>query len=58
MFYLLGEAEVVTKQDSSFLKKFVVNYAYTFLRKNFRQGEKVMAIPKTRLLRVGMTYEI
>ncbi|PHU07698.1 Potassium transporter 1 [Capsicum chinense] len=58
VFYLLGEAEVVTKQDSSFLKKFVVNYAYTFLRKNFRQGEKVMAIPKTRLLRVGMTYEI
>ncbi|XP_070006409.1 potassium transporter 5-like [Nicotiana sylvestris] len=58
VFYLLGEAEVVTKQDSSFLKKFVVNYAYNFLRKNFRQGEKVMAIPRTRLLRVGMTYEL
>ncbi|TMW99249.1 hypothetical protein EJD97_002843 [Solanum chilense] len=58
VFYLLGEAEVVTKQDSSFLKKFAVNYAYTFLRKNFRQGDKMMAIPKTRLLRVGMTYEI
>ncbi|OIS99450.1 potassium transporter 5 [Nicotiana attenuata] len=58
VLYLLGEAEVVTKQDSSFLKKFVVNYAYNFLRKNFRQGEKVMAIPRTRLLRVGMTYEL
>ncbi|XP_049399437.1 potassium transporter 5-like [Solanum stenotomum] len=58
VFYLLGEAEVVTKQDSSFLKKFAVNYAYTFLRKNFRQGDKMMAIPKTRLLRVGMTYEL
>nr|XP_016461099.1 PREDICTED: potassium transporter 5-like isoform X2 [Nicotiana tabacum] len=58
VFYLLGEAQVVAKQDASFLKKFVVNYAYHFLRKNFRQGEKVMAIPQTRLLRVGMTYEL
>ncbi|KAK2992675.1 hypothetical protein RJ640_014925 [Escallonia rubra] len=56
--YLLGEAEVVAKPNSSLFKKFVVDYAYGFLRKNFRQGEKVMAIPHTRLLRVGMTYEI
>lgn len=58
VFYLLAEAEVVAKQDSSFVKKAFVNYAYNFLRKNFRQGEKVMAIPQTRLLRVGMTYEL
>ncbi|XP_059664672.1 potassium transporter 5 [Cornus florida] len=56
--YLLGESEVRAERNSSLLKKFVVNYAYNFLRKNFRQGEKVMAIPRTRLLRVGMTYEI
>ncbi|KAK2981637.1 hypothetical protein RJ640_011744, partial [Escallonia rubra] len=56
--YLLGEAEVVAKPNSSLLKKAVVDYAYGFLRKNFREGEKVMAIPHTRLLRVGMTYEI
>ncbi|XP_012850979.1 PREDICTED: potassium transporter 5-like [Erythranthe guttata] len=58
VFYLIGEAEVVAKQDSSLLHKFVINYAYSFLRKNFRQGEKVLAIPRTRLLRVGMTYEM
>ncbi|OIT34552.1 PREDICTED: potassium transporter 5-like isoform X1 [Nicotiana attenuata] len=58
VFYLLGEAEVVAKQDSSFVKKFFINNAYNFLRKNFRQGEKVMAIPQSRLLRVGMTYEL
>ncbi|KAF4403110.1 hypothetical protein G4B88_027881 [Cannabis sativa] len=56
--YLLGEAEVVAAHKSSFLKKMVVNYGYSFLRKNIRQGEKVMSIPSTRLLRVGMTYEI
>ncbi|KAK6160497.1 hypothetical protein DH2020_003878 [Rehmannia glutinosa] len=58
VFYLIGEAEVVAKQESSLLKKFVINYAYSFLRKNFREGEKVLAIPRNRLLRVGMTYEI
>jgi KUP system potassium uptake protein len=56
--YLLGEAEVVADQKSSLFKKIVVNYAYNFLRKNFRQGEKLLSIPHTRLLRVGMTYEI
>lgn len=56
--YLLGEAEVIAKQDSSWFNKIIVNYAYSFLRKNFRQGEKTMQIPQTRLLRVGMTYEI
>lgn len=56
--YLLGEAEVVAEQQSSMLKKMAVNYAYNFLKKNSRQGEKVMAIPHTKLLRVGMTYEI
>ncbi|XP_027127250.2 potassium transporter 5 [Coffea arabica] len=58
VFYLLGEAEVVAKQESSFLKKFVVNYAYNFLRKNVRQGEKRLEIPRTRLLKVGMVYEV
>ncbi|KAF8020946.1 hypothetical protein BT93_G1380 [Corymbia citriodora subsp. variegata] len=56
--YLLGEAEVVAEPKSSWFKKIIVNYAYSFLRKNFRQGEKIMAIPRNRLLRVGMTYEI
>ncbi|KAK3425618.1 hypothetical protein EUGRSUZ_F02234 [Eucalyptus grandis] len=56
--YLLGEAEVVAEPKSSVFKKIIVDYAYSFLRKNFRQGDKIMAIPKNRLLRVGMTYEI
>ncbi|KAF5746358.1 hypothetical protein HS088_TW06G00529 [Tripterygium wilfordii] len=56
--YLLGEAEVVAEPNSSFFNKMVVNYAYSFLRKNFRDGKKVLAIPRTRLVKVGMTYEI
>ncbi|KAJ1390757.1 Potassium transporter [Sesbania bispinosa] len=56
--YMLGEAEVVAHPNSSILNKIVVNCAYSFLRKNFRQGENSMAIPHRRLLKVGMTYEI
>ncbi|KAK8522334.1 hypothetical protein V6N13_115308 [Hibiscus sabdariffa] len=58
VIYLLGEAEVMAEPNSSFMKKMIVDYAYNFLRRNFRQGEKVMMIPQSRLLRVGMTYEI
>jgi KUP system potassium uptake protein len=56
--YLLGETEVVAEPKSSWLKRLVVNHVYSFLRKNFRTGEKFLAIPRTRILRVGMTYEI
>ncbi|KAL3609590.1 hypothetical protein D5086_000610 [Populus alba] len=56
--YLLGETEVVAEPKSSWFKRLVVNHVYSFLRKNFRTGEKFLAIPRTRILRVGMTYEI
>ncbi|OEL26576.1 Potassium transporter 22 [Dichanthelium oligosanthes] len=56
--YILGESEVVARPNSSLLKKVMVNYAYAFLRKNCRQGEKMLAIPKSQLLKVGMSYEI
>ncbi|KAK1371382.1 hypothetical protein POM88_037474 [Heracleum sosnowskyi] len=56
--YLLGEADVVDKEDSSWFKKMIVNNAYSFITKNFRQGEKTLEISQTRLLRVGMMYEI
>jgi len=58
VIYLIGEAEVVAKPESFWFKKLVVDYGYSFLRKNFRQGKTALAIPRTRLLRVGMTYEV
>jgi len=56
--YMMGEAEVVVEPNSSMLKKIVVSHIYSFLRRNFRQGENLMAIPRSKLLRIGMTYEI
>ncbi|XP_062209323.1 potassium transporter 21-like [Phragmites australis] len=56
--YILGESEVVARPESSLLKKIVVNYIYSFLRKNFMQGEKMLSIPHGKLLKVGISYEI
>ncbi|KAL4282571.1 hypothetical protein GQ457_16G005440 [Hibiscus cannabinus] len=58
IIYLLGETKVMARQNASIFKKVIVDYVYTFLRNNFRQGETEMMVPHTRLLRVGMTFEI
>ncbi|RDX84762.1 Potassium transporter 5, partial [Mucuna pruriens] len=51
--YMLGEADVVADPKSSIFNKIVVNYAYNVLRKNFREGDKSMAIPRNKLLKLG-----
>ncbi|KAF0921609.1 hypothetical protein E2562_009798 [Oryza meyeriana var. granulata] len=56
--YILGETEVVAKPHSNLLKKVVINYIFNFLRKNSRKGEKMLSIPRCKLLKVGITYEI
>ncbi|CAL4934539.1 unnamed protein product [Urochloa decumbens] len=58
VIYIVGESEVVAKPHSSLFKKIVVNYIYSFLRKNSRNGEKMLSIPRGQLLKVGITYEI
>ena len=58
VIYILGETEVVAKPHSNLLKKIIVNYVYSFLRKNSRNGEKMLSIPRGQLLKVGITYEI
>ncbi|GAU32992.1 hypothetical protein TSUD_358590 [Trifolium subterraneum] len=55
--YMLGEIEVVANPKSSILNKIIVN-TYNFLRRNSQQRDELMAIPRRRLLKVGMTYEI
>ena len=58
VIYILGETEVVAKPHSNLLKKIIVNYVYSFLRKNSRNGEKMLSIPRGQVLKVGITYEI
>lgn len=56
--YLLGHSEVRATKDSCLVKRWVVNYVYDFLRRNFRQGFVDLQIPNKNLLQVGMNYTI
>ncbi|KAL4642905.1 hypothetical protein ACB092_02G053100 [Castanea dentata] len=56
--YLMGENEMMASKGSSFLKKLAINYAYNWLKRCVRQAYEVFMIPRNRLPKVGMTYEV
>lgn len=56
--HLVGEHEIVSRAGSSIGKKFLIDYAYNFMKKNLRQSYSVFEIPHKRMLKVGMTYEL
>jgi len=57
--YMLAEAEILAHPNSSIFNKIVVNYVYSFFQNNFGgHAQNSMAIPRKRLLKVGMTYQI
>ncbi|CAN0923127.1 Potassium transporter 5 [Linum grandiflorum] len=58
VIHLMGENEVVAGKGAGIVKRFLIDYAYGFLKKNVRQVEKVFDIPHKRMLKVGMTYEL
>ncbi|XP_042487389.1 potassium transporter 5-like isoform X2 [Macadamia integrifolia] len=55
---LFGESEVVASKGTNWGKKLIIDYAYNGLRRCLRQQDEVYAIPRKRLLKVGMTYEL
>ena len=56
--HLLGEHDVVAAKGASTGKRFMIDYAYNFLKRNVRQSNKVFDVPHKRMLKVGMTYEL
>jgi KUP system potassium uptake protein len=56
--YMMSHSYVKAKKSSSFLKKFAIDYLYTFLRKNSRDPAIVLNIPHTSLIEVGMFYYV
>lgn len=56
--YLLGHGDIRARKDSWFIKKLVINYFYSFLRKNCRRGIATLSVPHTNLMQVGMTYMV
>ncbi|XP_021723604.1 potassium transporter 5-like [Chenopodium quinoa] len=56
--HMMSESEVIAKKDSNVVKKLAINYGYSFLKRNVRRSDEVFNIPRARLLKVGMTYEL
>ncbi|KAI0512210.1 hypothetical protein KFK09_012848 [Dendrobium nobile] len=56
--YLLAQGDVRARKDSWFTKKLVINYFYSFLRRNCRAGAANMSVPHMNIIRVGMTYMV
>ncbi|KAI3690777.1 hypothetical protein L2E82_48984 [Cichorium intybus] len=56
--HLVGEHEIISRRESSIVKRFLIDYAYDFMKKNLRQSYNVFEIPHKRMLKVGMTYEL
>jgi KUP system potassium uptake protein len=56
--YIIGHSYVKARKNSSFLKTFAINYAYSFLRKNCRGPSVTLHIPHISLIEVGMIYYV
>ncbi|XP_058084386.1 potassium transporter 7-like [Magnolia sinica] len=56
--YVMGHSYIKARRSSSFIKKFVVNVAYSFLRKNCRGPSVALNIPHISLIEVGMIYHV
>ncbi|XP_009334486.2 potassium transporter 3 isoform X2 [Pyrus x bretschneideri] len=54
--YVIGQAYLKAKWNSSFLKKCAIDVAYSFLRKNCRSPAVTLNIPHICLIKVGMNY--
>ncbi|XP_072959773.1 potassium transporter 7-like [Typha angustifolia] len=56
--YIMGHSYIKARKNSSFLKKFVIDVAYSFLRKNCRGPAVALNIPHISLIEVGMIYYV
>jgi KUP system potassium uptake protein len=56
--YVLGHSYVKAKKSSPWLKRFAINYVYTFLQRNCREPAKALHIPHASLIEVGMVYYV
>ncbi|KAH7432562.1 hypothetical protein KP509_07G028000 [Ceratopteris richardii] len=56
--YVLGRSVVRASQNSSLLKRAVINHAYFFLKENFRSPALALHVPHNCLIRVGMVYYV
>lgn len=56
--HLIGETEAVAGKGARIGKRILINYVYNFLERNLRQGDQLFYIPRQKMLKVGMIYDL
>ncbi|VAH84434.1 unnamed protein product [Triticum turgidum subsp. durum] len=56
--YIMGHSYIKARRSSNFVKKFAIDVAYSFLRKNCRGPSVSLHIPHISLIEVGMIYYV
>lgn len=56
--YIIGHSHIKAKWNAPFLRRFLINVVYSFLRKNCRGPAVVLNIPHICLIEVGMNYHL
>lgn len=56
--FVLGRTLLKADVNKGWFRKFVINSLYRFLQKNFRSNVDMLGIPPSKILQVGMQYEI
>ncbi|KAL6884505.1 hypothetical protein ACP4OV_010441 [Aristida adscensionis] len=56
--YIMGHSYIKARKSSSVIKKFAIDVAYSFLRKNCRGPAVALNIPHISLIEVGMIYYV
>lgn len=56
--YIMGHSYIKARRSSSLLKKLVIDFGYSFLRKNCRGPSVALHIPHISLIEVGMIYHV
>jgi KUP system potassium uptake protein len=56
--YIFGHCYMEATRSSSWLKKFAINWAFNFLKRNCLAPTKALNIPHNSLIEVGMIYHV
>lgn len=56
--YIMGRVDLMASTDLNFLKRVVLEYFYNPMERNCRTQTDSWNIPRSRLIEVGMSYDL
>ena len=56
--YIMGRIDLAASQELNFMKRLVLEYFYNPMERNCRSQTDSWNIPRSRLIEVGMSYDL